>query len=511
MDVRQKKRGVSIMKLKKVLCVTFFSMTLLPVLLFVVLISIVSMGGGNFFKNPAGVVSENYKEKQNSIQILSNLTKDIHGDLVQIAKENPEKLTDISYLSEVDRELEKDSSFLIVRQGKEYIFIGDNKEQSDWDTYLPEYISSETSPALDGGFYVGGNLQALVKKVDFVSAKGVNGSAYIITKSEVLTSMFRSVVIKVLIVVMVVMLLTGGLLSWWIYRSVTTPLKKLREATQNIKDGNLDFTIEVDRDDTIGELCADFEDMRKRLKMTTEEKLEYDKESKELISNISHDLKTPITAIKGYMEGIMDGVADTPEKMERYIRTVYNKANDMDRLINELTFYSKIDTNRIPYTFHKINVIDYFSDCVDELYLELESKPIKLQYFDYIDSNITVIADAEQLKRVINNIIGNSIKYMDKEQGIIIIRLRDIGDYIQVEIEDNGKGIGANELPYIFDRFYRTDTSRNSKQGGSGIGLSIVKKVIEDHGGEIWADSKESTGTVMYFKLKKYQEVTKNE
>ena len=498
------------MKLKKVLCVTFFSMTIFPVLLFVVLISIASICQVNFFQDIGGIET-NYEKMQNSVQILSNLTGDIHRSMEQTAKENPDKLTDISYLAKLDHELEKKSSFLIVRQGKEYIYIGNNKEQNDWDTYLPEYVSPETSVALDGGFYVGGNLQALIKKIDFVDADGIVGSAYIVTRTEILMTMFKSVVVNVVIAAVVVLVLAGILLNWWIYRSVTRPLKQLREATQNIKAGNLDFTLEVDRDDTIGELYADFEDMRKRLKLTTEEKLEYDKESKELISNISHDLKTPITAIKGYVEGIMDGVADTPDKMERYIRTIYNKTNDMDRLINELTFYSKIDTNRIPYTFNKINVIDYFSDCVDELYLELESKHIKLQYFDYIDSNIMVIADAEQLKRVINNIIGNSIKYIDKEQGIIIIRLKDVGDFIQVEIEDNGKGIGVKELPYIFDRFYRTDASRNSKQGGSGIGLSIVKKIIEDHGGKIWANSKENTGTVMYFVLRKYQEVPANE
>ena len=207
----------------------------------------------------------------------------------------------------------------------------------------------------------------------------------------------------------------------------------------------------------------------------------------------------------------MDGVADTPEKMDRYIKTIYNKTNDMDKLINELTFYSKIDTNRIPYTFDRINVSAYFNDCVDEIYDELTAKNIKLQYFNYVESDVKIIADVEQMKRVINNIISNSIKYMDKEQGIIIIRIKDVGDFIQVEIEDNGKGIGVKELPYIFDRFYRTDASRNSKQGGSGIGLSIVKKIVEDHGGQIWANSKENTGTVMCFVLRKYTEAIVNE
>ena len=117
-----------------------------------------------------------------------------------------------------------------------------------------------------------------------------------------------------------------------------------------------------------------YEEMRLRLKESQEEKLQYDKESKELISNISHDLKTPITAIKGYVEGIQDGVASSPEKLDKYIRTIYNKANDMDRLIDELTFYSKIDTNKIPYNFSKINVAEYFGDCVEEVGLDMETR-----------------------------------------------------------------------------------------------------------------------------------------
>lgn len=293
----------------------------------------------------------------------------------------------------------------------------------------------------------------------------------------------------------------------WIYNGISTPLKKLKLATQNIKEGNLDFTMEAQGDDEISGLCRDFEQMRRRLKESAEEKVQYDRENKELISNISHDLKTPITAVKGYVEGIMDGVADTPEKMDKYIRTIYNKANDMDRLINELTFYSKIDTNRIPYTFNKINIKDYFDDCIEEVGLDLESKNIELSYFNYADADTIVIADAEQLKRVINNIISNSVKYMDKPKGYINIRVKDVGDFIQVEIEDNGKGIATKDLSNVFDRFYRTDASRNSSQGGSGIGLSIVKKIIEDHGGKIWVSSKLGAGTIMYFVLRKYQEV----
>ena len=309
----------------------------------------------------------------------------------------------------------------------------------------------------------------------------------------------------------IILVFTALSVGLWIYRSIAVPLVKLKKATKNIKEGNLDFVLEVEGNDEFSQLCQDFEEMRKRLKESTEEKILMDKENKELISNISHDLKTPITAVKGYVEGIMDGVADTPEKMDRYVRTIYNKTNEMDHLINELTFYSKIDTNRIPYTFSKLNVEDYFSDCAEELGLEMETRGIELVYANYVEKGVQVIADGEQIRRVIHNIVSNAIKYMEKPRGIIQLRVKDVGDFIQVEIEDNGKGIAAKDLPYIFDRFYRTDVSRNSSKGGSGIGLSIVKKIMEDHGGKVWATSRLGIGTIMYFVLRKYQEVPMNE
>lgn len=344
-----------------------------------------------------------------------------------------------------------------------------------------------------------------VQEADYditIGETGVDGSGLrIMTKDLFFTAL-------------VILIFTSVSVGLWIYRSVATPLVKLRKATQNIKDGNLDFVLDVEGADEFAELCRDFEEMRRRLKESAEEKLVLDKENKELISNISHDLKTPITAAKGYVEGIMDGVADTPEKMDRYVRTIYNKTVEMDHLINELTFYSKIDTNRIPYTFSKLNVEDYFSDCAEEVGLELETRGIQLCYANYVDSDVQVIADGEQIRRVIHNIISNAIKYMDKGKGmkgIIQIRVKDVGDFVQVEIEDNGKGIAAKDLPYIFDRFYRTDVSRNSAKGGSGIGLSIVRKILEDHGGKVWATSREDIGTIMYFVLRKYQEVPVNE
>ena len=203
------------------------------------------------------------------------------------------------------------------------------------------------------------------------------------------------------------------------------------------------------------------------------------------------------------MEGILDGIADTPEKQEKYLRTIANKVNDMDKLIDELTIYSRLDTNRMPYTFSKISIKQYFDDYCEELSMDLESQNIELEYMNYVENNVMVAVDTEQFKRVVNNIISNSVKYMSGvRKGHIGIKVYDEGTYVHIIMQDNGKGIGSKELPHIFERFYRTDDSRNSSQGGSGIGLAIVKRIIEDHKGKIWADSVEGEGTTMHILLK---------
>lgn len=327
-----------------------------------------------------------------------------------------------------------------------------------------------------------------------------------LTKQDIMIgAMISKRFMAFLAVAMVLILIaTSAIITAWVNNDIYKPIKELSHAMQYIAEGNFDYRLSPANESEIGKLYGNYEQMRLRLKENAEETDRSEKKSKELVSNISHDLKTPITSIKGYVEGIMDGVADTPEKMDKYIKTIYNKANDMDRLINELTTYSGIDSNKIPYHFHILNISDYFSDCVEEVGLDLEQKNICLNYTNLVPADTCIVADPEQLKKVINNIISNSVKYMGHDKGVIDIRILDEGESVKVEIEDDGKGIAAKDIGNIFERFYRTDASRNSMQGGSGIGLSIVKKIIEDHGGYVWATSKEGEGTCMHFVIRKY-------
>ncbi|MEF9953662.1 MAG: HAMP domain-containing sensor histidine kinase [Clostridium sp.] len=492
------------MKIKTRLAIAFVTITVVPIALIYIAVVGLTNYQGRTFQKTYGLSEQIDLLSGNSTQVFNRMTQNVQRSIEKAVEEDPGRFEDLEYLETINSELEKKYSYIITRKGDKVEYAGSPDGKTLIDK-LPPYGDYDTG--ISGGFYIDGEQQHLVKQIDFEYRDHIPGSIFIVTNVGSYVPEVKSMVLEMLLVGVVIICFAAGMLVMWVYRAILQPLHKMQEATKQIRDGNLDFTLDVDNDDEIGLLCQDFEEMRLQLKQSADEKIQYDKESKELISNISHDLKTPITAIKGYVEGIQDGVASSPEKVNKYIKTIYNKANDMDRLIDELTFYSKIDTNKIPYNFSKINVSEYFGDCIEDVGLDMETRGVELGYFNYVDEDVVVIADAEQLKRVINNIIGNSLKYLDKKKGILNIRIKDDGDFIQIVIEDNGKGIAAEDIPYIFDRFYRTDSSRNSAQGGSGIGLSIVKKIIEDHGGRIWITSKEAIGTEVHFVLRKYQEV----
>ena len=493
------------LKLRTRLAVAFVIITVVPLALIYAVVAGLSNYQMKSFRKAYNLTEQVNLFSGNSLQIFNRMTQVEQKEIEKILDSSPEKFSDMEYMQKLNEKLSNKYAYMIVRKDDQIVFDGNSHVTQELLDQLPKYEDVDSS--IDGAIYLDGDTQHLVKQMDFLYPDEGKGSVFIVSNVDGLLPEIKAMMAEMLLAVILIIVFTDAILMMWVYSSVVHPLGRLQEATKKIRDGNLDFALEVENDDEIGQLCQDFEEMRMRLKENAEEKIQYDKENKELISNISHDLKTPITAIKGYVEGIMDGVASSPEKLDRYIRTIYNKANDMDKLIDELTFYSKIDTNKIPYTFSKINVASYFRDCVDEVGLEMEARNIELGYFNYVDEDVMVIADAEQMRRVINNIVSNSVKYIDKKSGIINIRIKDVGDFIQIEIEDNGKGIAAKDLPNIFDRFYRTDSSRSSSQGGSGIGLSIVKKIIEDHGGRIWATSKEGIGTEIHFVLRKYQEV----
>ncbi len=312
---------------------------------------------------------------------------------------------------------------------------------------------------------------------------------------------FRSIRIYLLVGVLV---LTNGLLTYLVSKSIIKPLLRLKEAANDISRGNLDSKIEVSgKKDELNELAMAFDIMRGRLKEAADIQMQYEKNQKELIASISHDLKTPLTSIKGYIRGISDGVANTPEKMDRYIRTIEKTSDEMESLISELLLYSKLDLPNVPYDMREMDLASYFDHYLEELRFNLAGQNVSLSLECQPNQSYRVHADRGKLNRVVANIVQNSLKYMNEENKELMFRLSSKAEEVIVEIRDNGAGVSKDELPYLFDRFYRTDVSRNSATGGTGLGLSIVKKIIEGHGGTIWARGGTGHGLSIWFTLKK--------
>lgn len=489
------------MKFRTRLRVTFVVIIVLPL----ILTAVAFLGIGLYLTNAQKgfpIARLDYNTMTENMREVAAATDNVFFELKEQIETDPGRLADLEYLDMVNSRIPHKTTYIIIRKDDELYYAGNPEAAEMIFSRLPAYGEGGTAENPDIYY---DEMDKFVKQLDFRFPDESPGSAFVVTKVNTLIS--RKLLVDMFVAIFLILIFTSIVLTRWIHKGVFNPINELNIAMRKIKEGNFEYVLQTDAKGEIGDLYRNYEDMRLRLKENAEENRESERQNRELVSNISHDLKTPITAIKGYVEGIMDGVAVTPEKMDKYIRTIYNKANDMERLINELTYYSGIDNNRIPYNFHRINVADYFGDCIEEVGLDLEQKNIELNYSNLVQPDTVVIADPEQMKKVINNIISNSVKYMDKPKGTIDIRILDETDSVRIEIEDNGKGIAQKDLPKIFERFYRTDASRNSAQGGSGIGLSIVKKIIEDHGGYIWATSKEGEGTCIHFVLRKYIEL----
>jgi len=290
-------------------------------------------------------------------------------------------------------------------------------------------------------------------------------------------------------------------------KTVFAPLTKMKVAANSIRDERYDEPLVYEGDDEVGEVFEAFEEMRLRIKESHHLQQQYEDNRKELIANISHDLKTPITAINGYVQGILDGVANTDEKLQSYIQTIAVYSRDMDTLIDDLSLLSKLDIDGIMFKFESVRMRSYINDCIEELSFDLEEKGVDLSTTYEIKDTTQVEIDGAQIKRVLNNIIFNAVNHFDKAHQILDVVLTETEDLCIVEIRDNGCGVPEDKLDQIFDRFYRVDTSRNSETGGSGLGLSIARKIVQAHGGDIWAESQVGLGTKITFSVKKILEV----
>ncbi len=473
------------------------------ILLFPVLLSI--MSSSMFGKSKLERIENNYdinldgcKNCFDTTIIMARLAEKADKNIKEMIEQGSFSADYLDVVEKLNSELEKSLLHLVVYDDDVYTYVSSDLESELLDE-LP--MVTENVDGKNYTYFVGNNGQYLVYPNIFLHGDGTQGVVYLLAETNRMLPEVEYYIFHITIVSISITILFIACLIFWGNRYYISPIRKLKKGMVRIAKGDMESSLEVAYEGELDGLCQNFEDMRMYLMQLTEENRQYDAHMREMISNISHDLKTPLTSVMGYVEGIMDGVADTPEKMDKYLKTIAKKTKDMERLLGELALYAKIDTDAIPYQFRSLNLKEYFEDCIIDLRTELENQGFSLMYYNYLEKDVFVLADSEQLHRVIDNIVSNSIKYNNKEKGVINIRVRLSGKYVHIEIEDNGKGVSQEEVQRIFERFYRTDLSRNSKTGGSGIGLSIVKKIVEDHGGIVWATGNVDVGMTVHIML----------
>ena len=284
-----------------------------------------------------------------------------------------------------------------------------------------------------------------------------------------------------------------------ISRQILIPLEELNEATKNIAEGNLDYEIDYCGDNELGRFCEAFETMRLKLKESLEKQAQYENNRKELIASISHDLKTPITSIQGYVEGLIDGVYKDEETYNKYLTIIKDKSIRLNHLIDDLFYFSKLELDKLEINKKVYSSKKVFKDILTSYKLEFDQIKQKLIIEKPIP-DVKISIDKYRIDQVFDNIIKNAREFM-ADDGTVKVSFDVKDNYMIINISDDGVGIKEEDQKNIFEKFYRGEKSRNRKFGGTGLGLAICKEIITAHDGEIGVKSKPNEGSTFYFKL----------
>ncbi|MCR2802412.1 sensor histidine kinase [Paenibacillus soyae] len=445
-----------------------------------------------------------------AIHPLSEEEENIFLELKYLAKHDPERLLDENLLQDFDLQLKMVQSGLIVRRNDNIVYATPTLREEAAFGDMPAYEMGNYS--IRNTMNLGSRFFSYAKFDFYFSESGrenEKGSVFVLRERSPFAQLVRTLLPILIAVFLVILLLTGLLLYRYVTRTIVKPLDRLRRSAEGIKEGDLSIKLEPSSNDEVGQLVMSFEDMRGKLEQSVQLQLRYEENRKQLLSNISHDLRTPITTIKGYAEGIRDGLTDTKEKLDRYVGAIHTRASDLEKLVGELLYYSKLDMNKEPYSFEQVELYGFLHAAVGEMAIELEQLGVKVHWEERSSAPAYAMADREKLRRVVSNLLGNCLKYMPRtqdEKRIDIGLTEEPDGFFAVRISDNGHGIPDEALPHIFERFYRAEPSRSMAAGGSGLGLAIAKQIIEGHGGAIRAESSVSQGTTICFTLQSFED-----
>lgn len=277
-------------------------------------------------------------------------------------------------------------------------------------------------------------------------------------------------------------------LTKWLAGGMKKSLEQLSEGVKQVQEGNLSYRIHSKRKDELGKACEEFDEMTEYLERSVEEREFYEEARKQMLAGISHDLRTPLTSIKAYVEGLRDGIANTEEKKQRYYTALMTRTGDLEALIDNLSLFSRFDRGEYHYVMEKIELGRFIEDFLRVNEIEFQKNGLNIKNTAWPREPLFIEGDKKQLKRVLGNLIDNTIKYRDKEESELSVGLWKYKGKIWLEIMDDGPGVPEEERSRIFDTFYRGDKARQNPGNGSGLGLAIVKEILKGHGAKIRAE-----------------------
>jgi len=305
---------------------------------------------------------------------------------------------------------------------------------------------------------------------------------------------------------LLIVFLTNLALTKYISRYIMNSIDTLANGVNEISNGNLTYRIKYNKGDEFDAVCADFNEMAFRLSDMVKQRQIDENNRKELIAGISHDLRTPLTSIKAYIEGLKKGVASTPQMQEKYLDTIQNKTEDMEYIISQLFLFSKMDIGEFPFNLETVDIGEELDKLITGVTDEYKERGL-LILLKETTQGVFVSLDIVQFRNVVQNILNNSVKYGNKDNACAEITCEKNGNYVSITIKDNGPGVSEEMLAKIFQIFYRGDISRNNPSEGSGLGLAISSKIIERLGGSITAENVKGGGLSIMITLPSLSEL----
>ncbi|UOQ45607.1 HAMP domain-containing histidine kinase [Halobacillus salinarum] len=299
----------------------------------------------------------------------------------------------------------------------------------------------------------------------------------------------------------IILLLVVSTVMHYVSKGITLPLHKLLRSANEMNSGDTSAPIERFRRDEIGKLAEAFETMRIHVNESKQLQAQYEENRKKLMQNMSRDLKRPLTSIKGCAEELREWEDHTEEEMHRSVQTIHTKALVLDKLVNDLFMFSQLDLGKLVFHYKQINLRSFFIDIMEEF--EKEWEEVSFTFTADQSQSYQTRIDPEQMRKVFINVLDNSLKYNDKQDKEIEIAIEDKKSEIIVSIKDNGPGILDQDFPHIFEHFYRADMAREAAPSGSGLGLPVAKRIVEQHDGKIDVKTRKGHSTTVMLTLPK--------